>query len=240
MRHKTGLPVSPTLQVCPRHNPIPVLARKKPTHPATVATMLPPRSSGTPMLTSRCPTVATTPACWNSVWPVYFLGHWVRDMCLMSLEQARQKMSALPAWFSDMKNRGTLRVGDYADVMVYNMDELGLPLRQAQVRHRLSWRREAAGPDADGHALHAGQWHGHFPGERMHRSPARKAASAATTRLASRPLLHRKAKAPPVIAGPFPSKPSLRCPGLIRQAPKLSVGLLVALPGTPSSEGSGC
>ena len=62
----------------------------------------------------------------NSVWPVYFLAHWVRDQGLMSLEQAHQKMSALPAWFSDMKNRGTLRVGDFADVMVYNMDELGL------------------------------------------------------------------------------------------------------------------
>ncbi len=62
----------------------------------------------------------------NSVWPVYFLAHWVRDEGLMTLEQAHQKMSALPAWFSDMKNRGTLRVGDYADVMVYNMDELGL------------------------------------------------------------------------------------------------------------------
>jgi len=59
----------------------------------------------------------------NSVWPVYFLAHWIR---LMSLEQGHQKMSALPAWFSDMKNRGTLRVGDYADIMIYNMDELGL------------------------------------------------------------------------------------------------------------------
>ena len=62
----------------------------------------------------------------NSVWPVYFLAHWIRDKGLMTLEQAHQKMSALPAWFSDMKNRGTLRVGDWADVMVYNMDELGL------------------------------------------------------------------------------------------------------------------
>jgi N-acyl-D-aspartate/D-glutamate deacylase len=44
----------------------------------------------------------------------------------MTLEQAHQKMSALPAWFSDMKGRGTLRVGDWADVMIYNMDELGL------------------------------------------------------------------------------------------------------------------
>ena len=62
----------------------------------------------------------------DSVWPVYFLGHWVRDEQLMTLEQAHNKMSALPAWFSDMKNRGTLRVGDWADVMVYDLDGLGL------------------------------------------------------------------------------------------------------------------
>ena len=62
----------------------------------------------------------------SSIWPVYFLAHWIREENLMTIEQAHQKMSALPAWFSDMKNRGTLRVGDWADVMVYNMDELGL------------------------------------------------------------------------------------------------------------------
>ena len=62
----------------------------------------------------------------NSIWPVYFLAHWIREENLMSLEQAHHKMSALPAWFSDMKNRGTLRVGDFADIMIYNMDELGL------------------------------------------------------------------------------------------------------------------
>ena len=28
-------------------------------------------------------------------------------------------------WFADFKDRGTLRVGDWADVMVYNLDELG-------------------------------------------------------------------------------------------------------------------
>ena len=62
----------------------------------------------------------------SSIWPVYFLAHWIREENLMTLEQAHQKMSALPAWFSDMKNRGTLRIGDFADIMVYNMDELGL------------------------------------------------------------------------------------------------------------------
>jgi N-acyl-D-aspartate/D-glutamate deacylase len=62
----------------------------------------------------------------NSVWPVYFLANWIRDQELMTLEAAHQKMSAIPAWFSDMKNRGTLRIGDWADVMVYNLEELGL------------------------------------------------------------------------------------------------------------------
>ena len=61
----------------------------------------------------------------NSVWPVYFLSHWVRDNELMTLEQAHYKISALPAWFADFKNRGTLRVGDWADIIVYDLDKLG-------------------------------------------------------------------------------------------------------------------
>ncbi len=61
----------------------------------------------------------------NSTWPVYFLTHWVRDRGLMTLEQAHQKISAYPAWFADFKNRGTLRVGDWADIIVYDMDQLG-------------------------------------------------------------------------------------------------------------------
>ena len=43
----------------------------------------------------------------------------------MSLEQAHYKMSALPAWLTDFKGRGTLRVGDWADIIVYNLEELG-------------------------------------------------------------------------------------------------------------------
>ena len=60
-----------------------------------------------------------------AAWPVYWLAHWIRDEELMTLEEAHYKMSALPAWLSDFKNRGTLRVGDWADIMIYNMDELG-------------------------------------------------------------------------------------------------------------------
>ena len=61
----------------------------------------------------------------SAFWPVHFLAHWVRDKELMSLEQAHHKMSALPAWLADFKGRGTLRVGNWADIMVYDMEQLG-------------------------------------------------------------------------------------------------------------------
>ena len=61
----------------------------------------------------------------SSNWTVYFLAHWIREKRIMSLEEAHYKMSALPAWFADFKGRGTLRVGNWGDIIVYNMDELG-------------------------------------------------------------------------------------------------------------------
>ena len=60
-----------------------------------------------------------------ATWPVEWLSFWVRDREIMTLEQAHYKMSAYPAWFTDFKDRGTLRVGSWADIMVYNLDELG-------------------------------------------------------------------------------------------------------------------
>jgi N-acyl-D-amino-acid deacylase len=60
-----------------------------------------------------------------STWPVYWLSYWIRDREIMSLEQAHYKMSALPAWLTDFKDRGTLRVGNWADIIVYNQEELG-------------------------------------------------------------------------------------------------------------------
>ena len=49
----------------------------------------------------------------NAVWPVYWLAYWIRDREIMSLEQAHYKMSAYPAWFTDFKDRGTLRVANW-------------------------------------------------------------------------------------------------------------------------------
>ncbi len=60
-----------------------------------------------------------------STWPVHFLTYWVREKGLLSLEQAHYKMSAFPAWVADFKRRGTLRVGDWADIMIYDFDRLG-------------------------------------------------------------------------------------------------------------------
>lgn len=61
-----------------------------------------------------------------STWPVAFLTDWIRDKQIMSLEQAHYKMNAYPAWFTDFKDRGTLRVGNWADIIVYKLEELGL------------------------------------------------------------------------------------------------------------------
>ena len=58
-------------------------------------------------------------------WPIEFLGRWIRDEGLMSLEQAHYKISAYPAWFADLKDRGMLRVGKWADIIVYDLEQLG-------------------------------------------------------------------------------------------------------------------
>jgi N-acyl-D-aspartate/D-glutamate deacylase len=60
-----------------------------------------------------------------SMWPVHFLTYWIRDRKLMTLEQAHYKISAYPAWLADYKDRGTLRKGAWADIMIYDMDKLG-------------------------------------------------------------------------------------------------------------------
>ena len=61
-----------------------------------------------------------------STWPIWWLAYWSRDVELLSLEQAHAKMSALPARIASFKDRGTLQVGSWADVIVYDLEELGL------------------------------------------------------------------------------------------------------------------
>ena len=65
-----------------------------------------------------------------STWPIHFLSHWIRDQGIMSLEQAHYKMSALPAFIAGFTDRGVLRVGMAADVIVYDLDRLGFTFKQ--------------------------------------------------------------------------------------------------------------
>jgi N-acyl-D-aspartate/D-glutamate deacylase len=66
----------------------------------------------------------------------------VRDEGLVSLEEAHYKLSYLPAFFGGFRDRGCLRVGAPADVLVYDMEKLDvLP---SEVMHDLpgdEWRR---------------------------------------------------------------------------------------------------
>jgi N-acyl-D-aspartate/D-glutamate deacylase len=59
------------------------------------------------------------------MWPLHFLSYWVRDTQLTTLEHANYKMSSYPAWLANYANRGTLRIGDWADIMIYELDKLG-------------------------------------------------------------------------------------------------------------------
>ena len=62
----------------------------------------------------------------GAAWPIRVLSHWTRDKQVISLEQAAYKISAYPAWIASMKDRGMLRIGSWADIIVYDLEKLGL------------------------------------------------------------------------------------------------------------------
>src|SRR5216683_553420 len=59
-------------------------------------------------------------------WPVNFLATRVRDQHIMSLEKAHYKLSGLPAWIAGFTDRGILKEGYAADIIVYDQAKLGL------------------------------------------------------------------------------------------------------------------
>jgi N-acyl-D-aspartate/D-glutamate deacylase len=59
------------------------------------------------------------------------LGTWVRDKAVMPLEQAIHKLTGEPAGVFGMRDRGTLQVGNAADVVVFDFDRVAPgPLRR--------------------------------------------------------------------------------------------------------------
>ena len=60
----------------------------------------------------------------------------------MTLEEAHYKLSYLPAFFGGIKDRGFLREGAPADVVVYDLENLALgPIETARDLPDGDWRR---------------------------------------------------------------------------------------------------
>src|SRR4029077_20105264 len=69
----------------------------------------------------------------------------VRDERRITLEEAHYRLSTLPAQAAGFKDRGTLSEGGWADVVVYDLDALGVEGELAgEIVHDLpggEWRR---------------------------------------------------------------------------------------------------
>ncbi len=61
----------------------------------------------------------------DSGWATFTLAHWVRDQGLYSLEEGVRRITAMPARIMGLTDRGTLAVGQRADVNVIDLARLG-------------------------------------------------------------------------------------------------------------------
>jgi N-acyl-D-aspartate/D-glutamate deacylase len=76
------------------------------------------------------------------VYPTDMLTWLVRDTHALSLEEAHFRLSALPAWAAQFKDRGTLREGLAADIVIYDLPNLKLlPIEVAHDLPAGEWRR---------------------------------------------------------------------------------------------------
>jgi N-acyl-D-amino-acid deacylase len=75
-------------------------------------------------------------------YPTHFLAHWVRDKQLMTLEEAHWRLSTMIGWAIGIRDRGWLREGMPADIVVYDFEKLAV--RPMETVHDLpdgDWRR---------------------------------------------------------------------------------------------------
>ena len=78
----------------------------------------------------------------GGAFPTEILTWLVKEEGLVSLEEAHYKLSALPAFFGGIQDRGFLREGAPADIVIYDMDKL--KLLPTEIAHDLpggDWRR---------------------------------------------------------------------------------------------------
>jgi N-acyl-D-amino-acid deacylase len=69
----------------------------------------------------------------QSDWSSYFLGSWVRDREVWSLEEGIRQITQVPAALLGFADRGTLKVGGWADMMIFDPETIG-PWRKEFVR----------------------------------------------------------------------------------------------------------
>jgi len=75
-------------------------------------------------------------------YPTHFLAHWVRDRQIMTLEEAHWRLSTMLGWAIGIRDRGWLREGMPADIVVYDMEKLGVrPLQTTRDLPDGDWRR---------------------------------------------------------------------------------------------------
>jgi N-acyl-D-aspartate/D-glutamate deacylase len=56
----------------------------------------------------------------DHAYTTYFLGRWIRERALMPIEQAVRKLTAVPAELFGISERGTLKTGAFADVVLFD------------------------------------------------------------------------------------------------------------------------
>jgi N-acyl-D-aspartate/D-glutamate deacylase len=75
-------------------------------------------------------------------YPTYFLSHWVRDKQVMSLEEAHWRLSTMIGWAIGIRDRGWLREGMPADIIIYDQAKLGIkPTERLNDLPDGDWRR---------------------------------------------------------------------------------------------------
>lgn len=75
-------------------------------------------------------------------YPTHFLAHWVRDKQLMALEEAHWRLSTMLGWAIGIRDRGWLREGMPADIVIYDLQKLRvLPMETVYDLPDNDWRR---------------------------------------------------------------------------------------------------
>jgi len=77
-----------------------------------------------------------------AIYPTEVLAWLVREAGVLTLEEAHFRLSGLMAWAAGFKDRGTLREGLAADIVIYDLDTVqALPSEIAYDLPANEWRR---------------------------------------------------------------------------------------------------